>query len=271
MKKIIYLALLLASLAARGQNAISYKIKYLPGHKYNTETGSTLDLEMDLLGDKKELDKFPLPPGMQLPLVITTEKHSIYVLKTGESKNKMLPIVIDFKQAYLLAKMNDQTEEQKSPLHNVKIFASMGKEKTVNSRIAYSAVMDILECIQSDLKFSKKEVKVGDSFNRWTFLDVPIPEIQLPRIDVKITYKLIEIKDNNAYFDLIENVDFVSSSPTANLDLQGKGVGKLVYDINNAFVSSLSSSIAFAFTIKRPGIMLKGKAKLSTTTETVTN
>jgi len=127
-------------------------------------------------------------------------------------------------------------------------------------------VSDRIKSIQSDLQFPAQSLKPGDIFTQKVPLIISIPGFAIPSMDMKITYKLISVKDEQALFDLSETTVFNYYTKNIDVNMTGQGEGKMIFDLKNGFITSANSLLTCVFTVKsKDGKReVKGNAKLAT-------
>jgi|GEM_PF-5002360 len=277
MKVILYFLFPFLVLSSKAQPGIVYKAKYLPDHKYSSEYNTRTNLEMHVSSSKDDAAKIlaMLPPGLKLPLLLNLENDELYKIETKSvNKDKEIPFTIYFSKASFITSMDNNSGESNNPLNDQKIFARIkdnGKIKLdsiagkKSSIILESMVSDVIKSIQNDLQFPEQSLKPGDLFTQKAPLIISIPGFTIPSMDMKITYKLVSVKDDQAFFDLSETTVFNYYTKQIDVNMTGQGEGKMIFDLKNGFITSTNSLLTCNFTVKsKDGKReVKGNAKLT--------
>jgi hypothetical protein len=278
MKNLLYFSFLFLALISKVQESIVYKVKYLPNHKYTSEFNTSTKLELHVSSSKDNTAPILaiLPPGLKLPLLLNLENEQLYKIEAKPiNKDKEVPFTIYFSKASFVASMDTNLAEPNNPLNDQKIYARIKDNSKVkldsiagksSNNILETMVSDMLKSIQNDLQFPEKTLKPGDIFTQKLPLIISIPGFTIPSMDMKITYKLVSVKDGQAFFDLSETTVFNYYTKQVDVNLTGQGEGKMIFDIKNGFVISTKSLLTCSFTVKsKDGKReVKGSAKLTT-------
>ena len=113
-------------------------------------------------------------------------------------------------------------------------------------------------------------LKIGDSFTQEVPMNLPVAGNNVQMV-IKMIYKLTEIKDNMAYFNLIETAEVNLSIKGNNLDMVGQGDGKMVFDIAQNYAPDITSNLKFTYSMHMEKLLMKGSAVISSKHTTVIN
>lgn len=270
MKKILFLPFLFFVFGARAQEAVLFKIKFLPGYNYVSTVKHNFNMQVDFKGRLEDMDKLK-QSGIKLPMIMIYTSAIDYKIQTGVlNKMDSFPAVISYFNGFSTTTLNDKEIENKpNPLANQKAYGQCNNEGTLRLDSISGKNLDenmkrslvtLVNSFLLQIDFPEKPLKVGDSFTQKLPLNMPISGENLEVI-ISIRYKLIEIKDNMAYFDLYETGDFKSILKNGVLNMKGHGIGKLEFSIIDNYPKSLDSNLTFELSVKNEKLMMYGSAK----------
>lgn len=269
MKNLLFLCLLLVGFQTKAQDTVTYKIKYLPNHKYLSTLTNESYSEMNIEADKEVIEKLK-SRGVKLPLILIGKSTVSYEVQTGDVKeNKEFPLVIKYTGVKSTQTINGEEKvSPPSPLIDAKIYShsnDMGETKIdsipgkgINDSLR-NLLYSTVKAVQTQIKFPAAAMKIGDTFEQQLPLSMPIAGNNF-QIVVKVTYKLVEIKNNMAYFDLDESASAKLTMQQGVVNMIGKGDGKMTFDIGKHFSPSIISSLEFDYSMQSDNITMKGKA-----------
>lgn len=280
MKKLFLLFFVFSFFEVKAQETVLFKIKYLPEHKYTSSMDINNHTEMNIEADKETLEKIK-SKGVQLPLIITAKTSMGYEIQTGPlDDNKSFPLTISYTGINSSQTMNGkETTSPPGPLLNLRIFAHCDKDnkmqldsmpgKDLNDTLR-TLIGSMVKNVQNQIKFPEQPLKIGDSFTQDLPMSFPVAGNNIQMV-IKMIYKLAEIKNRIAYFDLTETAEVKLTIKGNNLDMIGQGDGKLIFDIAQSFAPSITSNLKFNYTMNMEKLLMKGSAAISSIHKTVIN
>mgnify|MGYP001555072167 CR=1 FL=1 len=280
MRKLFLPFFIFSFFEVKAQETVLFKIKYLPEHKYTSSMDINNHTEMNIEADKETLEKIK-SKGVQLPLIITAKTSMGYEIQTGPlDGNKSFPVTISYTGINSAQTMNGkETTSPPSPLLNLRIYAHCDKDnkmqldsmpgKNLNDTLR-TLIGSMIKNIQNQIKFPEQPLKIGDSFTQDLPMSFPVAGNNIQMV-IKMIYKLSEIKNRIAYFDLIETAEVKLTIKGNNLDMIGQGDGKLIFDIAQSFAPSITSNLKCNYTMNMEKLLMKGSAAISSIHKTVIN
>ena len=280
MRRFLLFALLLVAFEAKSQQSVLFKVKYSPNHSYSSSFIVDNNTQMNIEADKEIIEKIKAK-GIKLPMILTGNTEMDFNVKTGAiAENKTYPITISYTNIKTVQKINGEEKiGPQSPLVGLNIFGHYDESgkmhmdsipgKNVNDTLR-SMIFNMVKSFQDKIKFPDYPLKVGDTFSQELPMTLPI-EGNSFNIVVKINYKLTDLKENNAFFDLEQTANFNFAKGNATMNMLGKGNGKMVFDIINGFSSNTTSNLKFDYTMRMGKILIKGSALMSSIHKTVIN
>jgi len=278
MKKVILLILFCSLFAkVKAQDSVYFKIKYLANHKYSSSLNLDSRTEMNIYASKEIMDKIQAK-GIKLPMLISGKTIMAYEIQTGSiNQDKIFPVVINYTNIHSTQTINGVAKDgPQSPLINLKIYAHGNENskmtldsipgKGINDTLK-SVISNMINKLQDQTLFPTKTLKPGDTFTCEVPMSMPI-EGNTFQIIIKITYTLVDIKNNIANFNLDEKASLSLSMKFGTLNMIGQGSGKMVFDIKNSFASNITTNLKFDYTMPIENMSIKGTADITSIHDT---
>jgi len=279
MKKLIYLALFISLL--NGKSEIIYTIKYLPNTTFNVTTSISSENFIDIVDGNKSAIESLKNKGISFPAIIKQIQESSKIIKNKDlDKNGNLSMETKHisNENYILRdnkkiKIKNFTDKltgsifYQTKLKNGDIKLNKIKSNKLSLE-EKKLIFNIYSNIPNSESFSNKKFKIGDIYEEKTPLRVPINNINMNLIQ-NSQYKLKEIKDNLAIFDIRSSYTLnINMQKNKNLDINfdGFGHGEIIYDIKNMFNKKHSFLMNFDIDIKMYGLSMKMKTISNTNT-----
>lgn len=275
MKKLLLtFALGLPVLHSFAQDEILFKAKMSPNTTYkvvmSTNSASTVDFE----ADQQILDQIAAS-GTTLPMEVNAEQSFTTTTKTGvKNTYDEFSFTTTYEDIYANQSLNGvSTPSQESPLQGAKIYGLISEDinlkvDSVTGNLApelKSAVIQMTEQLMKNVKYPEKPMKIGDEFKQEVPMTVPMAGASPIQIMIVTTYKLKDITDNKAYFDLDQELKLQGDMEGGNMEAEGSGTGSSVYDIAHNFITDTSSDLNMSFSVKTAQLTVKAKANVKTT------
>jgi hypothetical protein len=269
MKKIIGLLLLFIVVKASAQQAVLFKMKYLPQHTYNILISMKANINGDLSGNQQVLDKLQ-EQGITMPAVIIMAGNTIGVTKTGVlAADNSFPMMTTFHEEHPSITVNGKDAPIPIPQKPaVTIYAHVlpdgkikgdsvtGKKNDTSGKIATK----MFNSFQKHLKFPDYPLHVGDSFTQDLPFNMPM---NMSNVNSKAVYTLVSIADGKAYFDMTQTIDMKVDVKQTQLTIAGSGTGKMIFDIKDSFPLSYSTTINMTVNGNINTLILKGTAVMN--------
>jgi len=249
MRKIMFLALLLIVIKAEAQQEVTVKIKYEPGRTYDALLSLNLNCSINASGDSDMIKKIT-SKGLTLPLSLTLGGKIGFQGKTGAlAADNSFPFSMNFKINSADLALNGNSIPIPKKLDTTitmfgKIMADgrMIADSVPGMKMKDSSAQSLsksLNMIQNRIKFPDRPMHIGDTITR----DLPFP-MKMTGISatIRTIYKLVNIADGKAYFDVNNFIDIKANIKTIVVSITGSGTGKVVYSIKDNFITEYSNS-----------------------------
>jgi hypothetical protein len=256
MKKLLYLSLLLVGLNAEAQKGVVFKMKFLPNHDYNGAVNMTINCKVNLSGDKDVLDKLTAQ-GITIPVNANVEIKMAGDTKTGaRGSNDIFPVTMTYKVDQLAVNLNGKDIPIPIPATAtaIAIYGHVGADGKLTADslggkkmkdTAQQKMSQMINSLQQRIVFPDRPLHIGDTFTQDMPLGIPLAANM--KMDAKTVYKLVNISNGNAFFDVTQSMNMAIPVKTETLTLTGSGSGKLIYDIKNSFPVDFKSNMTLKF------------------------
>jgi len=270
-KTSLLIVLVLLSAIAKAQKPLLFKIKYLPAHTYEIVSKDSMDLKVILIGQSVGAEKKADMTDHPLIMVVTTEWGT--TLKADAMTAGRFPVALIGRKFSTKTTLNGA----EAPMHpmppvegmrvNGKIDAAgkMSLDTATAADDVKNAVTHLTGGMPKHLNFPDRPMKVGDTFSQ----DEDVNAMNMPDFGIdmnyptKVTYKLIAIKGNLAYFDITSafslNVEKEAQGKMVKLIGTGTGTGKMEYFIDKSYPKSTVNATEYMLEITGPNT--KGNLK----------
>ena len=239
-KKYTFLLFFILAFALKAQESVIFKMQFLAGKKYELRTISNSNFTMNFEAKKEVLDA--IKKQITLPMISKTNMEIVADINTGKEIENKIPFVIDYKKVHTLQNIGGKEMNPTNPIEGSRLFGYYEnglhmKIDSIKSKIMDEKTKEYLiktvQNITNNIKFPDYALKVGDTFKQKIPMKIPIEGIGNISLILDTNYKLMEIKNNIAYFDTIINFTLGSDIPQFTVTSTGNGTGKVEYNILN--------------------------------------
>jgi hypothetical protein len=249
---------------------IKFDSKIKPNLVYNmtfvTESKTVVDFE----GPQEKLEKIKAN-GIVLPIVSESRSEFITKTTTGSlDKNNAFKAKMEYGEIESTEISNGEEKKSQSPVSGLIIKGQYNENNSFQIDTMISQTLDenlkktiktSLEGVQSQIKFPKNPMKVGDDFEQKIPMTIPIAG--LPPVEVIITtnYKLIEVKENMADFDIKQTVSLAMESKQFDIDASGGGEGEAEFDIKRMYLIKNETNLDLKLVVNVNDLVVKAMIK----------
>jgi hypothetical protein len=266
MKKALFISLLMAAAFQLKAQQVTFKPVYTPKTTYTDTRDMNVAMTMEAAGQ-------PINMNMTMNTIATTE--------TGSPDNtKAVPVKITNKSTDIKMTMNGQEMPSgavppvalviygKYSANNKLAIDSVSGQKTNDS--LKTAMVKMVESIQNSIKFPDHPLKIGETFTMDSPFSMPMMSAGSGNnMTVKMTFKLTNITNNIAAFDIVENMDIDLTKPDAaqntgmKMAIKGLGTGTVSYDIKKQCMLTMVNTVDVDFDMSISGQAVKGKGTVA--------
>jgi hypothetical protein len=285
MKKIYFLALLCLPFALKAQQGVVFKIKYQPDRNYTMNVSMGMKMTANVTGDSAVINKLK-SSGITSPVNVDFELGMGGTMKSGHAgADNSFPLVMDYKINNLTVSANGNqapippsvSEKDIRMVAHVShdgvimIDSANGKRTDDTTREKMKQMMGLF---QKQIQFPDKPMKPGDSFTQSSPMTIPLGtkvggDI---KINYSVTYKLNNIADGKAYFDILPtfSMDF-SIQNKVSVNMSGTGTGKMVYSIKDNYPLSNQGTFNMKLKVNAGKVNVDGDAVITANSTSTIN
>ncbi|SFC92762.1 hypothetical protein SAMN04487907_11512 [Zunongwangia mangrovi] len=226
--------ILLLFIAKTWAQDVHFEVTYLPNHSYllsKTErTTSIVDLEAS-----EEIYEALETQGIKIPIVEKESSTLKSITTTGDRENDKIPVkgeFLEFSQAKQLESSSFYGFFHEKRVHVDSLSSDiLSKEQKQSITIGIQSVLNAIY-------FPDKKMNIGDTLVEKTKLNYPVGETTIP-LSLTTIYKLKATNAEKSFFDIIMKYDFMTEIEGFKTQASGSGIGSVVYDIKNKFITQM--------------------------------
>lgn len=232
---LVALAVVLSQ-SAFAQNSINFETSFLPESNYRQST-KTINTQVMTYKGSKDVMRALEAKGIENPTRNVTTSDIDVTIKTGKmTSDGKFQMVFEYLR-YL--------KGDKSPLPpGTKLYGTTGLNKvpqidSVSGDLSAEFKESLIKGVESifeNYKMPARQMKVGDSFEQITPVNMPISGMTIT-MEIKTIYKLTKVVDNKAFFKVKQTYTFRSDNMKFQLTGGGKGKGQLEYDLDKKYIA----------------------------------
>lgn len=255
MKKLAFIiAIAFASITVNAQNTVVFKLKFLPDHSYKATMKMNMDMQMTGLPVKNAKSKKPAttPKSMQTKMDMSMDMD----IKTGAIvPANTFPVTMSYTNVVTNVTLNNKALPAiKNPLTGQTVYGQSDLDgkfqidsvSTGGTNEQMKAMMkEMVNKLQGQVKFPEHPLNIGESFTQEIPVKIPTVGINMD-MTAKMTYKLIDIKANLAYFDTDMSMTFggdMAKYGGVKMAGTGGGKGKMIYNIGENYFNSMTQNM----------------------------
>ena len=280
LKRILLPFLTIVTTLSLAQEKVTFKPAFKPDKVYRTSTTTSTEGEIDFSGNQQVIDQLKAQ-GTTLPLVIIGTTESITTTTTGALKaDNTIPARTVYDRSTSIQNVNGKEVKRDNSLEGVIIegYYEKGNQLVVDTIISSTldpliktTILKTLELAHGQIKFPEAPLQVGDTFDQNLPLQIPLPGASPVKIVINTNYKLSEIKNGKAIFDIVQNVTLDMEIQQTNMSASGGGTGFSEFDIEKSTITRYDSDLRMKMTITLDSMLItattNAKSKLEVTVE----
>ena len=129
-----------------------------------------------------------------------------------------------------------------------------------------NAIAATVEKSLGDIKYPDAPIAIGDSFQQQIPLDLPVPGFNPVHLQMTITYKLVRVDGDTAYFDNGYKMEMNQNTGEYKLDVEGSGTGTLKHNLSRNFFIEHSSHLRMTARIKTDNLEIDESSEVEAST-----
>lgn len=245
------LAAMLLSISACA-DGITFKVELVGGKIYRTTTEMVSDSKISYESDSSTL-AILRSKGVQSPMFTRQTQTIVMKTATGEKRpGGEIPFTTTVDSVQFGQFLNGVFQQQAAPpgFDSSMYFSGFYSKDSLmilelKSEIIPPSMLPSLKSsltqMMKSVKFPDKPLAEGDEFIQSVPLAMPIPGGVGMNFEIVTTYKLREIRPNQAYFDITQEYRINGSSVNPKFTMNGSGEGNLIYDTKLNYITSMTT------------------------------
>jgi hypothetical protein len=259
MKSAILTAILLFSGFLFAQQEVALTLSYNADAAYLQELAQASTITLKYSGPKDFIEAMEAN-GTQNPSVRISGYKLKSEIRTGKTDaNSVIPLTIKINvvegEMNLPDDMVIHGHLKKGQMPVIDSIASNDMEGDMKKNM-----LETMQSMFSQLDFADQTVKVGGQFKRVTPISLPMPNGVKLDMDITTIYKLKDITDGIANFDVIQDFKMKTDVSEFTTRASGSGRGTMQYDTVNKFNKT------YEMTLSMDGKVFVEKMKIETNT-----
>lgn len=251
-------------LCVNAQDSVAFKMQYLPRHRYDLTVSQQLKSTTTFSGNDSIMAALK-EKGLSNPTVVNKEINLKVSTTTGiYDKSDKMPIQLIYLQATngggktLIppgSGLSGTVERRKMPVYDSVILTDQ------NDLVTKNALLQVKNLV-SQIRLPTATMKLGDEYVYTVPVNIPVATTVMKMV-MSITYKLTNVSDSIAGFDLMMKITFdvAENDLEKNKRGSGSGYGTMVYDRINSFPVKEEMHYTMKMDIEEKGISIKVEVK----------
>jgi len=279
MKRLLFLLLAFTFVKSFAQEAVVFKIQYLPSKSYKMSMDLDVESIMNFSGNQEKIDQIKAS-GTSLPITVLNLTQMATTTTTSPTNSKgLIPARIVFDKATSKNTINGKETSVDQPSLGLIVVGNYDVNKIiidslVSDRLdaaSKDAMRTVIENMQASIKFPEKPMRVGDTFDQEVPMQIPIAGANPFNMTVKTAYILKSIGKEKANFDIRILVTLNMDDNNSEMAAEGAGDGLVEYDIRDMQISRTVSNMEMTLKMMIQDLQLEGKMKIKSTQEISVN
>ncbi|MDF3076226.1 MAG: hypothetical protein K0S09_115 [Sphingobacteriaceae bacterium] len=274
MKNFLLLGLVLGSLTSFAQDEVKFKAYFKPDKVYQTATTTSSETQVNFEGNNEKIEGIKAK-GIKLPMIVSGSNELKTTIATGSvTAENDFPAELKYHKMLINQTMNGQETSSESPISGliIKGYYNQDNKLRVDTMISdkidqnmRNTLKSTLENIQQQITFPENPMHIGESFDQKLPMEIPVAGLNPVKVLINTNYKLKEISNGKANFDILQTVALDMNNKQANISASGGGAGTAEFDIANNLISKYESDLTM--TMKTTVDDLTITAKTNTTSK----
>jgi len=217
------------------------KIRYQPERVYKISTIRGTETVITYSGQEIAMRKLKSMKIKNPTISKVKTKTHMELVTDKSSTDKSFPVSLTYKKTMSLDGKNEIPE---GTIVQGKITGEsmLTFNKVISEALDFDEKSQLLQMVRStfgQFDFPEKRLKIGDQFSTDRPVTIPMEGSVIETV-VTTTYKLREIKNNTAQFELSQSYLMTPKIMDNSFKGSGSGKGELSYDIGNSLVTDYS-------------------------------
>lgn len=226
------------------------------------------ETEVDFMGNEEKIEKIRTN-GTKLPMIVAGSNEMTTTMTTGAmTADKSFPAKMTYEKVIANQIVNDKETKEEKSMSGLIIEGFYTQENKlridtmISDRIDENTkriIKSTLENVQQQIKFPENPMEVGDSFDQKLPMQIPVAGLNPVKVVITTNYKLKDISNGKAMFDIIQTVTLDIENEQTNVSASGEGVGISEFDIVNNIISRYESDLTMTLKMTADDLVISAK------------
>ncbi|MFO0507261.1 MAG: hypothetical protein ACK5YS_00135 [bacterium] len=268
MRNLLLLNLIITALTSCGQDKVTFKSYFKPNKIYKTAMTTSSETEVDFTGNQEKIEKIKAN-GVKLPMIVSGSNEMTITTTTGAYKDdKSFParMVYGKVTANQIVNGKESNEEKSASGLIIEGFYNSDNKFKIDTLISdkmdestKKIIKSTLESVQQQIKFPANPMQVGDTFEQKLPMQIPIAGLNPVKVVINTIYKLNEIRNGKATFEIVQTVTLDMSNDQVNVSASGEGTGVSEFDIANNTTTRYESDLTMTMKMAADDLIISAK------------
>lgn len=264
MRTFAILLMTFYALNLSAQKEVLIKSQYQPGKEYRQVTVSTIDGEMDLIGDPEMMEGLTAS-GMKLPIPIKTSTEMGFVIRVSEREaDGRMPATMTFDKMVIAMQTMGVDQNIDNPVAGtvIKGWYNDDGKFTVDSapdlgvEFSKEDLIKMIDQVQHSIDFPDRPLKVGETFTQRVPMNVPVASMSALKLFTETVYTVREIKRGKAILATEIGMTMDTTNDAQAATMAGKGSGTCIYDISETLIVGLDMNLDYTLSMNVQGMTM---------------
>lgn len=263
MRNFLFFVLLsTASYTVFAQESVVLKSTLPPNSVFEMITKTESSGVMTFKGDKK-FEKELKKSGQPSEITMSTNSLMQVTATTLSPINEQIPFIFSYDKIERTGTSNGvETRNDNQNFQGLKVYGKFGENDITIDKYegpnldeaSKKILSSVVEQMVKGNKLPNNELKIGDSFTQELPMSLPLENVGSLSAKAIVTYALKSIANNEANFDLKNEIVMDMDSPSEfKMEATGNGVGNMVYSIKDELIKSMVSEMTMNMNVTIPG------------------
>ncbi len=242
------------TLSAQAQQ-VKLTLKYLPQRHYVTKVNMNVSGSVNTQGNSAMADSLKAKGMNMQNLKLALNASGNILINTGAESGGQIPLTMKLDNVSAQPTINGQQIPLPAAMLNGKMVYAKAASDDGKLHIdsvsgkhlpdsTLNKINSMMSMYMSKMQFPGKTFKPGDTFTQDIPLNMPMGNQMMPaNATSKVTYHLVKVSGNKAYFDLSQTTNFSDDKHNTHAMVTGSGKGNMVYEIKEQYPSAFQSNM----------------------------
>jgi hypothetical protein len=224
--------------------------------------------EVHFKGNEEKIEKIKTS-GIKLPMTVAGSSEISTTMTTGAmTADHRFPAKMTYGKVIASQIVNGIETKEEKPTSGLIVKGFYTEENKLRIDTMISDRMDdntkrfiksTLENVQQQIKFPEKPMQVGDDFHQNLPMQIPVAGLKSAKVVITTNYKLKDISNGKAKFDILQTVTLDTENEDANIFASGEGIGISEFDIASNTTTRYETDLTMTMKMTADDLIISAK------------